>query len=261
MAFKPHYAFVIDVSRCIDCRACLVACSVENNVPMNHTRIWVQDLGVQGQFPDLKRTFIPYNCMHCENPPCTEVCVSGATYKDPETGLVLVDQEACIGCRFCVDACPYNVRYIDEQRGVVDKCNGCVQRLEIGLQPACVATCIGSARMFGDLNDPNSEAAQALKNARSVARLDYEQGGHDTDPNMFFINLPETETLEMPGDDRQPLISQSGVLPRDPRYSLAETSWKKVFVPLLAAGIGASFLVQATYFTKQLIEGEKEFEE
>ncbi len=92
--------------------------------------------------------------MHCDNPPCTEVCVSGATYKDQDSGLVLVDQEACIGCGFCVDACPYSVRYLDEKRGVVDKCNACVQRLEVGLQPACVATCLGKVRMFGDLNDP-----------------------------------------------------------------------------------------------------------
>jgi tetrathionate reductase subunit B len=79
MAPKKRYGFVIDVSRCIDCRACQVACSVENRVPMNHTRIWVQDLGVQGVYPALQRSFVPYNCMHCEHPPCTEVCVSGAT--------------------------------------------------------------------------------------------------------------------------------------------------------------------------------------
>ena len=105
MTTTKRYGFVIDVSRCIDCRACLVACSVENQVPMNHTRIWVHDLGLQGTYPSLEQTFVPYNCMHCENPPCTEVCVSGATYKEASTGLVLVDQEACIGCGACVAAC------------------------------------------------------------------------------------------------------------------------------------------------------------
>jgi tetrathionate reductase subunit B len=261
MQKKNHYAFVIDVSRCIDCRACQVACSVENNVPMENTRIWIQDLGVQGEFPELQHTFVPYNCMHCDNPPCTEVCVSGATYKDEQTGLVLVDQEACIGCGFCVDACPYNTRYLDKKRGVVDKCNACVQRLEVGLQPACVATCVGGSRLFGDLNDPNSDVSKALQNASTIVRLDYENDGHDTDPNIYYINLPaQIDSLEMP-DHKQPLVSQSGFLPRDPHYTLAEQGWKKVAVPLLAAGIGASFLVQATYFTKQLIEGEKEFEE
>jgi tetrathionate reductase subunit B len=273
MAYKPHYAFVIDVARCIDCRACLVACSVENHVPMSNTRIWVQDLGIRGEYPALQRAFVPYNCMHCDHPPCTEVCVSGATYKDPNNGLVLVDQEACIGCGFCVDACPYQVRYLDKERGVVDKCNACAQRLERGISPACVSTCVGKSRLFGDLNDPNSEAAQALKNARSILRLDYEKDGQDTDPNIYYINMPESmiiETegasaevlaIEMPPDGRQPLVSQAGMLPQDPQYSLAETGWKKVAVPLIGAAIAGSFLVQAVFFTKQLIEGEKEFED
>lgn len=252
MASKKRYGFVIDVSRCIDCRACMVACSVENSVPMNHTRIWVHDLGVQGTFPGLQRTFVPYNCMHCENPPCTEVCVSGATFKDADTGLVLVDQNACIGCGFCVDACPYDARYLDENHGVVDKCNGCIQRVEIGQQPACVATCVGGSRMFGDLNDPESEASIALRTAKSIRRLDYEKGGLDTDPNIFYINAAGLEDQ---------IVLQSGILPHDPRGSLAVDSWKKVLVPAIFAGVGASFLVQATYFTKQLMEGEKEYEE
>lgn len=246
MTIKKRYAFVIDVSRCIDCRACLVACSVENQVPMNHTRIWVYNLGLKGEYPELQETFVPYNCMHCENPPCTEVCVSGATYKDPQTGLVLVDQEACIGCGYCVDACPYDARYLDEKRGVVDKCNACVQRLEVGLQPACVATCVGHSRMFGDLNDPQSEVSIALKQAKSVQRLDYQQGEHDTQPNIYFIH----------GD-----VMESSIMPRDPRYTISENAWKKVLVPAVFTAIGASFLVQATYFTKQLIHGEGEFEE
>jgi tetrathionate reductase subunit B len=258
MPLKNHYAFVIDVSRCIDCRACLVACSVENNVPIDHTRIWVQDQGVQGEWPDLKRTFIPYNCMHCDNPPCTEVCVSGATFKDKTSGLVLVDQEACIGCGFCVEACPYGVRYIDQTRGVVDKCNACNQRLEIGLPPACVATCLGKSRLFGDLNDPNSDVSLALKNSNIVVRLDYENGETDTDPNIFYLNLTETESIQFTDPFGQ--VSQSS-MPRDPHYTVSEEGWKKVLVPIVGAAMGAAFLVQGIFFTKQLIEGEKEFEE
>ncbi len=246
MTQKKRYGFVIDISRCIDCRACLVACSAENNVGMQYTRIWVKDTGVKGEFPKLTRTFVPYNCMHCENPPCVEVCVSGATYKDKDTGLVLVDQEACIGCGYCVEACPYDARYLDRARGVVDKCTGCIQRVLVGQQPACVTTCVGKARLFGDLNDPNSEVSVALKNAKAVQRLDYEKNGVDTDPNIYFIN----------GE-----IDDPSIQPRDPRYTLAQASWKTLLVPAVLAGIGLSFVGQATFFTKQLVEGEKEFEE
>ena len=246
MATKKRYGFVIDISRCIDCRACLVACSAENNVGMQYTRIWVKDTGVKGEFPKLTRTFVPYNCMHCENPPCVEVCVSGATYKDKDTGLVLVDQEACIGCGYCVEACPYDARYLDRARGVVDKCTGCIQRVLVGQQPACVTTCVGKARLFGDLNDPNSEVSVALKNAKAVQRLDYEKNGVDTDPNIYFIN----------GE-----IDDPSIQPRDPRYTFAQESWKTLLVPAVLAGIGLSFVGQATFFTKQLMEGEKEFEE
>jgi hypothetical protein len=105
---------------------------------------------------------------------------------------------------------------------------------------------VGGSRLFGDFNDPNSEVAIALKNARSVQKLDYEKDGHDTDPNVFYIN----------GD-----VLASSILPRDPRYTVSEQSWKNVLVPAIFTGIGAAFLVQATYFTKQLLEGEKEFEE
>jgi tetrathionate reductase subunit B len=258
MPQKNHYAFVIDVARCIDCRACLVACSVENNVPMDHTRIWVHDQQVQGQWPVLDRVFVPYNCMHCDHPPCIEVCVSGATYKDKVSGLVLVDQEACIGCGYCVEACPYDARYIDQTRGVVDKCNACVQRLDIGLEPACVATCVGKSRLFGDLNDPTSTVSIALRNAKSVTSLDYEKGEVDTDPNIYYLNLPETDSIR--SSDPFGQVKQE-TLPRDPHYGIAQQGWKKVAIPLMALAVGATFLTQAIFFTKQLLEGEKEFED
>jgi tetrathionate reductase subunit B len=258
MALKKRYGFVIDISRCIDCRACLVACSAENNVPLNHTRIWVHDQGVQGIFPNLQRTFVPYNCMHCEQPPCVEVCVNGATYKDPETGLVLVDQAACIGCGFCVEACPYDARYLDEKRGVVDKCNGCIQRLEVGKHPACVVTCVGGSRLFGDLSDPNSDVSIALKHAGDIRRLDVETEAVDTDPNLFFINVP-SELTELWTSD--PFGQQGQRVPRPPRYTFSEVVWKKAITPLIGTAAGAAFLFQAVGFAKQLLEGDSEYKE
>lgn len=244
---KNHYAFVIDVSRCIDCRACLVACSVENNVPDNHTRIWVKDLGVEGTFPNLKRAFVPYNCMHCEKPPCVEVCVSGATYKDPITGLVEVDQEACIGCGYCVEACPYKVRYLNEKRGVVDKCNACAQRIAVNQPPACVSTCLGNSRMFGDLNDPNSEIIQALKEAKSIQTINITyRENTNTEPNIFYIN----------GN-----VQHSSLQPQMPTYTFSEEGWKNFLIPAVAVGVGLACLGQAVMFTKQLIQGENEFED
>jgi tetrathionate reductase subunit B len=247
MPKKNHYAFVIDLSRCIDCRACLVACSVENEVPNEHTRIWVKDLGIQGEYPALSHTFAPYNCMHCDAPPCVEVCVSGATYKDAASGLVLVNREACIGCGYCVEACPYQVRYLNERRGIVDKCNACAQRLEVGLKPACVATCLGGSRMFGDLDDPQDPIHEAIRNAKSVQTLDLAYGeGRETDPNIFYIN----------GD-----VLHSSIVPDQPKYTLAEEGWKKVLLPLVGAGVGLAFLGQAVMFTRQLLAGESEFDE
>lgn len=244
MATKKRYGFVIDVERCIDCRACLVACRAENNVSLPYTRIWVKDLGLRGEFPELSRTFVPYNCMHCEEPPCVDVCTSGATYKDDSNGLVLVDQEACIGCGLCVEACPYDARHLDRERGVVDKCDACAQRLELGQEPACVATCIGDSRLFGDLNDPDSRVSQAIRQARSIQRLVTEQV--NPGPNFYYIH----------GNVLEPEL-----LPREPRYTAAETFWRKVAIPAVVAGIGLSFLGQAVAFTKQLLEGEKEIDE
>jgi hypothetical protein len=112
--------------------------------------------------------------------------------------------------------------------------------------------------MFGDLNDPNSEVSIALQNAKSVTRLDYEKNGIDTDPNIYYLNLAETDAILSSDPFRQ--VKQT-VLPRDPNYTIAEEGWKKVAIPLMAVAMGATFLTQAFFFTKQLLEGEKDYEE
>ena len=207
----------------------------------------------------LTRAFVPYNCMHCENPPCVEVCVSGATYKNKDNGLVLVDQEACIGCGFCAEACPYEVRYLDEFRGVVDKCNGCIQRVETGLMPACVQTCVGGSRLFGDFNDPDSTVSQAIKNATSVVRLDSKRpDGKSTEPNIFYINAPGPMVNILTTDK---FGQMEKTTPEASEYTVSEEVWKKLIIPGLGLAAAATFSVQAVFFTKQLIQGEKEFEE
>ena len=142
MAQKKRYVFVIDPTRCIDCRACLVACRAEWKVPDGQTRIWVHTNGPQGTFPNVTQQFVPAQCHHCVDPWCVKVCPTGATYQR-EDGIVVIDEEACIGCGLCINACPYQARFRNTITGKVDKCNACLPRLEAGEQPACVATCIG----------------------------------------------------------------------------------------------------------------------
>ena len=238
------YGFVIDPRRCIDCRACLVACRAENNVPLNYTRNWVYDQGVQGDFPNLTQQFVPYNCMHCDEPPCVEACPSQATYKRKEDGIVVIDQEACIGCGLCLEACPYHVRYLNPQTGKADKCNACLQRIQQGEMPACVATCVGGSRLFGDLNDPNSEVSQALASAKSIKRLP--AVGVDTGPNIYYINEP---------------VDEKKLAVTEPKMPPADVFYQKIVIPGILAAVGAMFLGQAVAFAKQLRKGESEFEE
>ncbi|MBI5029897.1 MAG: 4Fe-4S dicluster domain-containing protein [Chloroflexi bacterium] len=178
---KRRWGFVIEPKRCIDCKACMVACEIENAVPLGKHRNWIGQIGPTGTFPVLGMKFEPGNCMHCENPPCERVCPTGATYQR-EDGIVLVDYDRCIGCRYCMQACPYDARY-PHTDGYVDKCTFCVHRLDTGQPPACVETCVGGARHFGDLNDPNSEVAKLL--ATRDHYVVYEEAG--TKPKIFYI--------------------------------------------------------------------------
>ncbi len=183
MAHQKKYAFVIEVDRCIDCKACMVACEVENQVPLGHHRNWVKASPLQGAFPNLTQNFVAGNCMHCAYPPCVQVCPTAASYQRAD-GLVLIDQDKCIGCRFCIEACPYGARYFDESRGVADKCSACVHRLDVGLAPACVETCVGGARHFGDLNDPRGDVAQWVASGR--AKPFHPETG--TGPKLFYVS-------------------------------------------------------------------------
>ena len=138
-------AFLFDATRCIDCRACMIACSVENKIPSNKTRIWVAGVGLKGEYPNLTRASMVYHCMHCEAPDCLSACPVGA-YSKRADGPVLYDADKCIGCRYCMNACPFGVPHFDYDKGLIDgafidKCTMCPQRIDIGLEPACIATC------------------------------------------------------------------------------------------------------------------------
>jgi Fe-S-cluster-containing dehydrogenase component len=147
---------VTDINRCVGCLACSVACKVVNNVPIGS--FWNKTLrigpnpteGGSGQYPDVEMYFLNVQCQHCKKPQCVDVCPTGASQK-LEDGTVQIDKSKCIGCQFCVMACPYNVRYLNEEERVVEKCTLCAERTANGNLPQCVSQCCGMARWFGDI--------------------------------------------------------------------------------------------------------------
>ena len=185
----PRYAMAIDLSLCVGCAACAVACKMENEVPPGVFNLWIREREV-GEYPNLVVEFRPEQCLHCENPPCVPVCPTGASYQTKD-GLVLVDPKKCIACGACIAACPYDARYL-HPAGYVSKCTFCAHRLEKGKVPACVETCRTYCRTFGDLEDPESPVAKALKAAERVDVLRPEQG---TRPKLFYLNAPSKKGL------------------------------------------------------------------
>ena len=160
---RKKYGIVLDDAKCIDCKACTVACKMENHVPlgMYSYRNWVAEKKIRGSFPNISRSFRPSQCQQCENPPCVHVCPTQASYQT-EDGVVLVAAHKCILCKYCQTACPYDARYESTVTHAIDKCTFCYHRLPEGREPACVETCPPKVRVFGDLNDPDSEVSKLL---------------------------------------------------------------------------------------------------
>src|SRR5512143_4009951 len=190
MTESSSYAFLFDATRCIDCRACMVACSVENKIDMDKTRIWVAGVGLTGQFPDLKRATMVYHCMHCAAPDCLSACPVGA-YTKRDDGPVLYDSKKCIGCRYCMNACPFGVPHFDYDKGLIegafiDKCTMCPQRIDNGLEPACVATCPTDALVFGERLDLIKEAHARIQ-AHPVRYIDHVYGETENGGTSYLI--------------------------------------------------------------------------
>ena len=209
-SFKGHnYAFIVDTRKCIGCGACVRACTLENDVPVEHGffRTWVERYtilkdstvivdspeGALHGFEELKSVpasdvakafFVPKLCNHCSDPPCVPVCPIGATYQSPD-GVVLTDPNYCVGCGYCIQACPYGVRFKNPKTRTADKCTWCYHRITKGLLPACVETCPTGARQFGDAAEPDSPIAKILESERlGVLRKEF-----GTNPKVHYIEL------------------------------------------------------------------------
>jgi len=206
---RKKFAFIVDITRCIGCGSCCVADKNEYQVPDGNYRTWVEryvidfndkvyvdspDGGLRGYHvpradvpPDTIRDtfFVPKLCNMCEKPSCVQVCPVGATYQT-EDGFVLIDQKRCVGCSYCVQACPYSVRFINPKTHTADKCTWCYHRVRKGLLPACVNVCPVQARLFGDLNDKESEVYKILHEPRVISVLKPDMGNK---PSLHYVGL------------------------------------------------------------------------
>jgi len=209
------YAFIVDSTKCIGCGECVRACNMENKVPEGFVRTWVERYTItkdgnvivdsphgaprrkgktdRYNFEELKSVpapevakafFLPKLCNHCKEPPCVPVCPVGATYRSPD-GVVLTDPNYCFGCGYCIQACPYGVRFKNPVTRTADKCTWCYHRITNGLLPACVEACPTGARQFGDTAVADSQVAKLLSSQR-VDVLRKELGTH---PNVRYIGL------------------------------------------------------------------------
>jgi Fe-S-cluster-containing dehydrogenase component len=201
---KHYWGYAVDTTKCIGCGACMRACRAENDVPEGRFRTWVERYRIDdkgkvdvdiadnpqyvfepaaGPAPG-KAFFVPKICNHCEKSVCSQVCPVGASYMTRD-GVVLVDKQRCVGCGYCVQACPYATRFINPVTHIADKCTLCYHRITRGLRPACVEACPVEARIFANLKDPNSRLNTILKQRR-YRLLRPEMGTH---PKCYYIGL------------------------------------------------------------------------
>jgi Fe-S-cluster-containing dehydrogenase component len=176
----PTYGIAVDTTRCIGCHSCQVACQNQNGLPADKSFNWIKELH-GGKYPSFDKEFVPVQCNQCANAPCQRVCPTGAIYRTPE-GVIDVHRERCVGCKYCMEACPYKVRVVDHHAGIVVKCWFCIDLVRKGGEPACVTTCPTQVRIFGDIDDPKSRISRFIaQNRAQTLRPDL-----DTKPRVFY---------------------------------------------------------------------------
>lgn len=187
-------AMVVEADRCIGCKGgCQIACKTEHNISLGRSRSTLYTMGPTGTFPDLEMYYLPIMCQQCKDPICARVCPTGACMK-MEDGVIMIDTDVCIGCRACINACPYKCNSFNQEMRVADKCTLCYERREEGLQPACVRNCAGGALHFGDIDDPESEVSKLLaENEGYVYSL---PNKHNANPSNRYI-LKNAKWIDM----------------------------------------------------------------
>jgi Fe-S-cluster-containing dehydrogenase component/formate-dependent nitrite reductase membrane component NrfD len=192
-----QYGFAIDQRTCIGCHACTVACKTEHEIPLGQFRTWVKYVD-KGEYPATTREFGVMRCNHCTDAPCVAICPTQALFKR-EDGIVDFDSERCIGCKSCMQACPYDALYIDEDTHTAAKCNFCAHRIDQGLEPACVVVCPTESIWMGDLDDPDSGIRKFL----SITPVQTRTPEQKTGPNVFYVGASEAvlNPLAAPVDD------------------------------------------------------------
>ncbi|MBF4160920.1 4Fe-4S dicluster domain-containing protein [Nocardioides acrostichi] len=251
-----RYGFAIDQRTCIGCHACTVACKTEHEVPVGQFRTWVKYVD-SGTFPDTTRSFGVMRCNHCTDAPCVKICPTQALYKRDD-GIVDFDNERCIGCKSCMQACPYDAIYIDENTHTAAKCNLCAHRVDDDLEPACVVVCPTHSIWVGDLDDPTSGIAKLIATEQTQVRSPEQNTG----PNVFYLGAdravldplaaPVDDTYIWAKPDAQRLATQGDVQP-DPTTHARTTlntahprpwGWR-VTTYLWTKGVGAGALALA----------------
>lgn len=205
-----RWGMVMDLRKCIGCQACTVACSIENQSPVGQFRTRVDQYEIQDSDnpANIASVMLPRICNHCDSPPCIPVCPVQATYQQTD-GIVVIDNERCVGCGYCVQACPYDARFINHETNTADKCTFCTHRLEAGLLPACVESCVGGARIFGDLLDPDSQVSRLIKQHQQDIKVLKPKSG--TRPQVFYIGLDNAFKNRVKGQSAiwQPAVEAS----------------------------------------------------
>ncbi|HET8559520.1 MAG TPA: 4Fe-4S dicluster domain-containing protein [Marmoricola sp.] len=251
-----RYGFAIDQRTCIGCHACTVACKTEHEVPVGQFRTWVKYVD-SGTFPDTTRSFGVMRCNHCTDAPCVKICPTQALFKR-EDGIVDFDSDRCIGCKSCMQACPYDAIYIDDDTHTAAKCNMCAHRVDNDLEPACVVVCPTHSIWVGDLDDPSSGIARLVATHETAVRAPEQNTG----PNVFYLGAdravldplaaPVQESYIWARPDAQ-RRETAGDLPGDPTTQARTTlntahprpwGWR-VVTYLWTKGVGAGALALA----------------